>query len=598
LAHSYLTKVPEEAIIPFIHNFTNPGDVIADCFAGSGMTGVAALLTGRNALLSDISKLGQHIGKNYVVLVDKRELSRLGDFVVDTARGQYPTDYETACTNCGESGIIKRVVWSEVFVCPECATEVVFYKAAFDAEKKVKKPKLLCDNGHPFVKKKSQKVREIPVEVHYTCSCSKTIIERAVNDLDLEHIKAIDGRAIIHWWPDIAFNHDTEMFSRSALAKNSRTGLGDFFSKRNLNMLAVLWEAINHIEESQYREKLRFTFTAILSRASKRYQWGPSRPLNAQNQTYYIAPVFYEWNVLDLFRRKLDAIIAAMEFIEAGQQRNSKQEATLWSPQEAESLYKNTTSFVHYVIASAHKLEHIPSESIDYVFTDSPFGSNIFYSDMNFFAEAWLNIFTDPTYEAVVRTVDKSKNTISQYEDLLSQAIKEIHRILKPGAWASIVFSNSSGKVWSTFQRAIKESGFITEDTQISILDKGQRSVKGLASVYEHIVTIDLVLTLHKATVASQHEQQKVKPLDDLPAIVDEIASSCIASGGYQASSSHLYLAVIRKCLKDHIDVENVDMAHVVRALEENGYTLNAKNQIWERTDTGTRAKVLQTSTS
>ncbi len=41
-AHSYHTKVPHLAIIPSILHYTEPGDLVLDGFAGSGMTGVAA----------------------------------------------------------------------------------------------------------------------------------------------------------------------------------------------------------------------------------------------------------------------------------------------------------------------------------------------------------------------------------------------------------------------------------------------------------------------------------------------------------------------------------------------------------------------------
>lgn len=49
MAHAYLTKVPVAGIVPFIEAFTNEGDIVLDPFAGSGMTGVAALITGRRA---------------------------------------------------------------------------------------------------------------------------------------------------------------------------------------------------------------------------------------------------------------------------------------------------------------------------------------------------------------------------------------------------------------------------------------------------------------------------------------------------------------------------------------------------------------------
>ena len=74
---------------------------------------------------------------------------------------------------------------------------------------------------------------------------------------------------------------------------------------------------INGVEFEDVRQKLRFAFTAILPRASRRYQWSAQRPLNAQNQTYYIAPVYYEWNVFDLFARKVRAISRADEELSA-----------------------------------------------------------------------------------------------------------------------------------------------------------------------------------------------------------------------------------------------------------------------------------------
>ena len=46
-AHSYHTKVPYKAIIPFIEHYTEPGDIVFDGFCGTGMTGVAAQMVGR-----------------------------------------------------------------------------------------------------------------------------------------------------------------------------------------------------------------------------------------------------------------------------------------------------------------------------------------------------------------------------------------------------------------------------------------------------------------------------------------------------------------------------------------------------------------------
>src|SRR5262249_15717668 len=61
LAHSYPTKVPPEAIVPYIEHYTAPGQVVLDPFAGSGMTGVAARLAGRHALLNDLGVGAAHL---------------------------------------------------------------------------------------------------------------------------------------------------------------------------------------------------------------------------------------------------------------------------------------------------------------------------------------------------------------------------------------------------------------------------------------------------------------------------------------------------------------------------------------------------------
>ena len=45
-AHNYPTKVPHPTIMRFILHYTEPGDVVLDGFAGTGMTGVAAQACG------------------------------------------------------------------------------------------------------------------------------------------------------------------------------------------------------------------------------------------------------------------------------------------------------------------------------------------------------------------------------------------------------------------------------------------------------------------------------------------------------------------------------------------------------------------------
>src|SRR5699024_456425 len=51
---------------------------------------------------------------------------------------------------------------------------------------------------------------------------------------------------------------------------------------------------------------------------------------------------------------------------------------------------------------AAQKLMQIPDNSIDYIFTDPPFRSNLMYSELNFNLESWLKVKTNNNSEAII----------------------------------------------------------------------------------------------------------------------------------------------------------------------------------------------------
>ncbi|GAH91592.1 unnamed protein product, partial [marine sediment metagenome] len=64
-AHFYHTKVPHKAIMKYIEHYTDEGDIVFDGFCGTGMTGVAAQMLNRKAILSDLSPIATFIAHNY-----------------------------------------------------------------------------------------------------------------------------------------------------------------------------------------------------------------------------------------------------------------------------------------------------------------------------------------------------------------------------------------------------------------------------------------------------------------------------------------------------------------------------------------------------
>jgi 16S rRNA G966 N2-methylase RsmD len=561
--HAYLTKVPIGAILPFINEFTGPGDTVLDPFAGSGMTGLAAGMVGRKAELSDISKLGQHIATGYLTRIDPSEFREGAESVKAIARAALGDRYTTNRAADGASGEMVRTVWSFVYVCPVCKDKLNYFEQLSPDDGAA----AMCQQcGCRFEKRKWIRSADVPVEVVVRGTNGRLAIQQ-VSALDhakieeaTQHLKSLSV-------PSCAIAEHREMFSRSGLRKAGLSETSQFFSPRNAIALTELWSAINAVSDESLCQKLKFCFTAILTRASRRYQWSRKTPLNAQNQTYYISAVYYEWNIFELFDRKIEAAIRA--------------DNVLYSLGDLCNEQTRPRFDVRYVTASASNLGHLRDKSIDYIFTDPPFGSNIFYSDMNLFHEAWLGMVTDPTEEAVVRTSGKMKNASAvRYEQLLKAAFSEGHRVLKAGCYMSIVFGNSDGRIWGLVQRSLRDCGFDPAPVHVAILDKGQRSVKGLASGSEGVVTVDLIMTIRKPTRGEKI--RAVKPSsNDQTALVTKVIASLPANTA--KNPSHVYARVLSQAIKNYIPLDDLHLADVLSALKSAGYVVDGRTGLMNR---------------
>ena len=168
-AHSYHTKVPHPAIMRYILHYTQPGDIVLDGFAGTGMTGVAAQMCGnpesklrekieaeaqelgyarpewgaRHAVLGDLSPVASFIAYNYNTPVNTRRFAAEARRVLVEVEEECGWMYETLCAD-GSKGKINYVVWSDVFICPDCGGEIVFWEAAVDKEKGEVKESFAC----------------------------------------------------------------------------------------------------------------------------------------------------------------------------------------------------------------------------------------------------------------------------------------------------------------------------------------------------------------------------------------------------------------------------------------------------------------------
>jgi len=478
-AHSYHTKVPHKAIMKFIEHYTEPGDIVFDGFCGSGMTGIAAQMLERKAILLDLSPAATFIAYNYNTPVDieefEREAKRILKEVKEECGWMYETNHKTGLGYVTK-GEINYTVWSDVFICPYCKQEYVFWNVAVDKENGKVKEKFNCPSCDATIIKREceratvtfydnainqeiTQAKQVPVLINY--SVGKKRFEKEPDKEDLELIEKINGMEIPYWFPT---NRMPEGDESRRNDKYGITHVHHFYTKRNLWALSSLYDKIMEISDKNILFYLLWSFNSIQNYVNKKQSYGGGG--GGVSGTLYVPSMISEKNVLQVFKRKINSLYQIKKF--------NKYSNFMVSTQSSTDL-KNT-----------------PSNSINYTFIDPPFGSNLMYSELNFLWESWLKVFTNNDKEAVI---NKSQNKdLSEYEELMELGFKELYRILKPNRWITVEFHNSKASVWNAIQEAMTRAGFII--AQVATLDKKQGSFKQVTSA--GAVENDLIINAYK----------------------------------------------------------------------------------------------------
>ncbi len=500
MAHSYHTKVPHKAIMHYILHYTNPGDIVFDGFCGTGMTGVAAQMCGlnsvssffpdqensgvRSAILNDLGPAATFISRNYSFSFDKTKIKLHFSEVLRKANEKlgwmYETDYyPDSSSNRAVKCKINYIIWSDVYLCPNCGREIVYWEQAVDVENKKIKNIFSCPQCHAEIKKESCKravelsydsaikenvsfSKQVPVLINFTFGKKRYTKKPDNNDINL--IKRISNLEITTWFPieKLPDGFNTEQPKRA----NGINYIHQMYTKRNLIYLSFIYSLLNDNHE-------RFIFTSVLQNASKMYKFRTDGKGGIVTGTLFIPSLNQENNVYNLFTLKAEDIYRAL------------------------LPYKGNNCIVS---TNSSTCEPIPSDSIDYIFTDPPFGSNINYSELSFIWEAWLKVKTNNKPEAIMN--DVQEKGLVEYQQLMTDCFKEFYRILKPNRWMTVEFHNSKNAVWNAINESLQRAGFVIAD--IRTLDKQQGSFKQVTT--SSAVKQDLIISAYKPKESFQRE--------------------------------------------------------------------------------------------
>ncbi len=265
-AHSYHTKVPPQGIVPYIEHYTEPGDLVLDPFCGSGMTGVAALMTGRNAILNDLSPAAVHIARNYCTPVDVVALRQEFERIKAAVKDEFDWLYGTTCDRCSGPATIQYTIWSDVFECGRCGGEMVLWDLAVDqADGKVLESFTCPTCGATWRKAQVRWLRSEPVVTNYECSHCRPKRARTPDILSKRSgtlPKSRQSRFLTGIQPQL-FEKDWEMW-RGVHREQGITDVSRFFTKRNLWALAGSGTKLNCAQTQRSALGCSSCFTAAM----------------------------------------------------------------------------------------------------------------------------------------------------------------------------------------------------------------------------------------------------------------------------------------------------------------------------------------------
>lgn len=552
-AFPYPTKISPEAIAVYIASHTEPGATVLDAFAGSGTTGIATMLCDRPTpemkRIAESLRVEPKWGPRHAHLF---EIGVLGSFVSETLC--HPPDPETfagaverlclqaqeclgwlyeATDEAGRAGLLRHAIWSDVLICPHCKAEISLWEASIRTKPLVMADSFCCKRcGNQAAVESCERATELAVDAFG----QKHLAKKRV-------LARVHGRSGSTKWQRPPTEGDYRLLARIAEMKPPESApladiqwgelrragyhlgidkLHHFYTKRNFIVMATLMELASAFPLN-VRDALRLlilsynaSHSTLMTRVVLKKGQSDFVLTSAQSGVLYISGLPVEKNILEGVRRKSKALIDSFRMLHGSR---------------SQVIVHNASSEAMPLMAS----------SVDYVFTDPPFGDYIPYAELNQISELWLGRTTDRSREVIV-SPSESKG-VGEYGTMMGTVFKEMARVLTPQGMATVVFHSAHSEVWRALVQAYTRAGFAVEAA--SILDKLQASFKQVVSTVS--VKGDPLLLLSKRRPERSKAQSCVK-----------IATDVIraAQNGAKLDPQRLYSLFVGKCLELGRDVD------------------------------------------
>lgn len=401
--HKYWGKKPAKDLKQLIERYTKEGDTILDPFSGYGVFCCEAFLLNRNVISNDLNPISNFI--NRLLLEKNIDLKKLEDD------------------------------WSRI------KTKFApFVNEWFDFK---------FQNRQVYLINILRNKQNQPLKCRFRLPDNTKIYETEFTHNEIQnYLEYENSRSIDDWYPV------TELIENSRISAKPGMKISDLFTKRTLACHARLLSLIESISTGNEKDLLKLAFTANLANCSKLVPPIKTRgdmAAGAWMTGFYIGETYIENNVLEYFENRIQKVIKGKK--DYLNQFTSKTNAS-------GSLFEQVHNSSYQVTTYDAKNLIIPNESVDYIFTDPPYGDAVPYFEQSIIWNSWLKLTPDYKNEIVVTDSKLRKKDIRMFEADIEVAFSEIRRVLKMGGTFSLTYHSLSGLEWKAITNACIKNGF------------------------------------------------------------------------------------------------------------------------------------------
>lgn len=222
----------------------------------------------------------------------------------------------------------------------------------------------------------------------------------------------------------------------------------NLFNDVQLAKLSLLKNLINKVKDKNIKKTLLLMFSGLITKFNLTYHPSSSRGDGGGDAAafryyrYRLAPNPADIDLMKYFEIRFKKIVSAKKEIQY-------------------YINEKTINNLINVKGTATDLRWIDNESVDYIYTDPPYGKKIQYLDLSIMWNAWLDLeVTEEDYQLEAIEGGEHNKTKDNYNSLIAKSIEEMYRVLKFDRWMSFVFAHKDPEFWHLIIDTAERCGF------------------------------------------------------------------------------------------------------------------------------------------